>query len=629
VILPARSKRWAYYGIPMLFCLTVHWLALKMWFFTDDFAWLGLKLEVQSPFDLGHALFSPQAQGTVRTLSERLFFLVFSWIFGLDSPPFRIWVFVTQFASIALLIKIARRLTGSALAGFLAPVLWVANAAIARAIVQSAVYNEISFALFVLLGFYLFLKYVDTSNSKYWRWQWIVFVLGFGVLELNVMYPALIAGYALCCARRYFPKTLLLFIPSILFTIVHFVYIPRPTDTYYTMHFDSGILKTFWSYWAYAVGALRTERADWRPLWLGVAVTLLITAALGIFVFRKLRNHEWLALFLLAWFVLILLPVLPLKNHFTEYYPAVPAIGLAILAAWAISQTTRPIMKGTAVALAGLYLATAIGDTRMTEKYFYERSRRMKYLILGLEEFQKQRLQRDDSLESKKIILADIDNDLYWTGFCDDPFRLLGLKQVFLAPGSEKQIDQHPELGCPDSKYIISMDDAVFARRHGEAAAFAIVGRSLRDVTEPYFATLSEQFAAAHPDFVDVSDPVYQSRVGPTWYSPEKDFRWMPQRATLKMGGPAKPGQLLEITGFCPAAVLEKGPQTVVFRADGIQLGTATLKDANKRFRLEFPLPDQLVGKSTIEISIEVGHTVKAGADIRPLGLIFSTFTMK
>src|SRR5216684_188850 len=307
----------------MLFCLIVHWLALKMWFFRDDFAWLGLKLEVQSPFDLVHVLFSPQAQGTVRTLSERLFFLVFSWIFGLDSPPFRIWVFLTQFASIALLINITRRLTGSALAGFLAPILWSANAAIALAISQSAVYNEISFAFVVLLGF--------------------------GVLELNVMYPALIAGYALCCARRYFPKTLLLFIPSILFTIVHFVFIPQPNDAYYTMHFDSGIFNTFGRYWGYTLAALRPEKSDWRPLWLGLVLTLLVTAALGIFVFRKLRNHEWLALFLPAWFILILLPVLPLKNHFTEYYPAVPAIGLAVLAAWAISQTKRPIMLGTAV----------------------------------------------------------------------------------------------------------------------------------------------------------------------------------------------------------------------------------------------------------------------------------------
>ncbi len=469
MILSARSRRLLYYGIPILFCLIVHWLALKMWFFTDDFAWLGLKLDVQSPGDLGRVLFSPQAQGTVRTLSERLFFLVFSSIFGLESPPFRIWVFLTQFASIVLLIKIARRLTGSALAGFLAPILWTANAAIALAISQSAVYNEISFAFFVLLGFYLFLKYVDTNNSKYWWWQWIVFLLGFGVLELNVMYPALIAGYAFCCARPYFRKTLILFIPSILFTILHFVYIPKASGAYYTMHFDAGIFGTLSRYWAYTLGALRDQRADWRPLWLGLAITLLITAALAIFVYQKFQKRELLAVFLPAWFVLILLPVLPLKNHFTEYYPAVPAIGLAILAAWAISQTKRPITVGVAVVLTGLYLATAIADTRMTERYFYNKSRRMKYLIQGLEKFEQQREQSSDRLESKKIILIGIDSDLYWTGFCDDPFRLLGLSQVFVAPGTEQKLDQHPELGCADSKYIMTQDNALHALARGEA----------------------------------------------------------------------------------------------------------------------------------------------------------------
>jgi hypothetical protein len=286
-------------------------------------------------------------------------------------------------------------------------------------------------------------------------------------------------------------------------------------------------------------------------------------------------------------------------------------------------------MLGTAVALSGLYLATAIADTRLTERYFYDRARRMKYLILGLEEFEKQRQSSGDRLESKKIILTAIDNDLYWAGFCDDPFRLLGLNQVFLAPGSEKQIDQHPDLSCPITRYIISVDDAAVAMRQGEVAAFAIEGRHLHDVTEPYLATLSAQFSAAHPDFVDLADPVFKTRLGTTWYRVEKDFRWMPKTATIKMGGPKKPGQVLEVTGYCPAAVLEKGPQTVVFRADGIQFGAATLSDSSRRFELHFPLPDELVGKNTIEISIEVGHTIQAGADIRPLGLILSTFTMK
>src|ERR1700736_1452796 len=229
-----------YYGFPMLFCLCVHWLDLKIWFYGDDFAWLGLHFELNTPSDLIHILFRPEAQGTVRPIRERLFFLVFGSIFGLESPPFRIWVFLTQFVNIALLIQITRRLTGSAAAGLIAPVLWSANAGLAVSIGWSSAYNEIALAFFILLAFHLFQRYIDTGERKYWIWQWIVFLLGFGALELNVMYPVLAAGYALCCARPYFRKSLLLFIPSILFTAVHFIFVPAATAPYYSMHFGSG-----------------------------------------------------------------------------------------------------------------------------------------------------------------------------------------------------------------------------------------------------------------------------------------------------------------------------------------------------------------------------------------------------
>ena len=37
------------------------------------------------------------AQGTVRPLSERLFFLGFWHLFGMEALPYRIFVFATQF----------------------------------------------------------------------------------------------------------------------------------------------------------------------------------------------------------------------------------------------------------------------------------------------------------------------------------------------------------------------------------------------------------------------------------------------------------------------------------------------------------------------------------------------------
>ncbi len=618
----SRSRRLAYYGLPMLFCLAVHWLALKMWFFTDDFAWLGLRLEINTPADIVHVLFSPQAQGTVRTLSERLFFLVFSIIFGIESPPFRVWVFLTQFANIYLLIRIARRLTGSAAAGFLASLLWTANAGLARAIGQSAVYNEIAFAFVILLAFHLFLRYIDTGQLKYWIWQWVVFLLGFGILELNVIYPALAAGYALCCARSYLRRTLPLFIPSILFTAVHFILVPPPTDGYYKLHFDSGIFSTFLHYWTYALGALRDGKFDWRPLWLGWTTVVLITVTLIVFLFRKLRARNWLALFLLGWFVVALLPILPLTTHFTEYYLTVPAIGLSILAAWALTSSTRTTATVVAATLTCLYFALAIGDSRMTERYFYDRSRRMKYLIKGLES--QQRIQPHPT-----ILLSGIDNDLFWTGFCDDPFRLIGISRVYLVPGSEKRIEVHPEWGCNSDRFNLSPDDAVPLLRKHEAAVFELDKKLVRDVTQSYLAAASLEFAARHPEFVDLADPTYVSHLGPTWYPAEEDFRWMPKTGTVKIGGPQEAGRVLDVNGYCPAILVAQGPVTILFRADDVEIGTATLKQPDQRFNLQFPLPPELVGRPMVQIEIEVSRTTQAPGDSRDLGMVFTTFTIK
>ena len=617
-----RSRQILYYGVPMLFCVVVHWLALKIWFFGDDFAWLGLRLELHSPRDLIHILFSPQAEGTVRTLSERLFFLVFSSVFGLESPPFRIWVFLTQFANIALLIQIARRLTGSATAGFLAALLWPANAGIALAIMWSSAYNEIAEAFFILLAFRLFLAYIDTGRRKYWIWQWVVFLLGFGALELNVVYPAIAAGYALCCARQHLRKTLYLFIPSILFTMVHLFLIPPATDQHYKMYLDSSLFTTLFKYWAFAIGAVRDSRTDWRPLWLSVGFSVAATVGLAVFVYRKLRRGEWLALFLVAWFVIVLLPLLPFKNHFTEYYVMVPAIGLAILAAWAIASSRHSLMLGAAAVMTVGYLTLAITDDRMAEKYHYNNARRLKYLITALESQQK--------THPREIVVLDgIDSDLFWSGFCDNPFRLLGLYHTYLVPASEKVIQPHPEWACDTSRFFVNLDDAVPMLRNGRGAVYYLEGRRLRDVTQQYLKTVAVEYADRHPDFIDVSDPMFQNRLGPTWYPAERGFRWMPKTATLKIHGPTRNGQILVASGYCPAAVVAQGPLQVSFRADGIALGTSTLTQPNQLFTLNFPWPGEFIGRPTVELEIEVSRTLQPPGETRPLGLVFTTFTIK
>jgi hypothetical protein len=103
----------------------------------------------------------------------------------------------------------------------------------------------------------------------------------------------------------------------------------------------------------------------------------------------------------------------------------------------------------------------------------------------------------------------------------------------------------------------------------------------------------------------------------------------MPKTATLKIHGPTKSGQVLEASGYCPAAVLKQGPLDVSFRADGIPLGTSTLTKPDQLFTVKLAWPAQLLGRPMVELEIEVSRTLEVPGENRPLGLVFTTFTIK
>jgi hypothetical protein len=84
-----RAASAAWWLLPSLLCLALYWRGFTAWFRADDFAWLGAGIYVRNFHDLLVALFAPQAQGTIRPLSERAFFMAGFSLFGLDALPFR------------------------------------------------------------------------------------------------------------------------------------------------------------------------------------------------------------------------------------------------------------------------------------------------------------------------------------------------------------------------------------------------------------------------------------------------------------------------------------------------------------------------------------------------------------
>jgi hypothetical protein len=563
-------------------------------------------------------MFTPLAQGTIRPLSERAFFMALYSLFGLDALPFRIVVFLTQIANLTLIRAVGERVTGSAAAGFWAAILWTANTALVPVMTWSSVYNQALCGFFLLLAFWFQLRYIETGQGQFYRAQWLVFLLGFGALEINVVYPALAAAYTLLCARKFFRRTLWLFLPSAVFTVIHRAVAPRVEAPTYVMRFDWTMLDTLRQYLLWAPGADHLSSA--HPVWLWPAGATLIVTFLVAFALKQALSGRLSALFLLSWFVIILLPVLPLRYHLTEYYVMLPNIGLAMLGGWALVSAWQSRWRYPALALLAIYLAP-LPIIRAETKSRYQFSRQISRMVLGVAEAR--RLHPD-----KIILLRDVSDEMFWNGILDNPFVVIGVSDVYLTPDAESLVTPHPELG-DIRQFILPPTATLEALSSGRAVVYSAAGERLKNITGLYGSMAQLQLRAETPRRVDVANEMLAYLLGKSWYPREEGHRWMPKQATVRLGGPKAAGERLYLMGYTPALLLEKGAIPVTVRVDGIQVGAAEIAPGTERFDFDFPLPARTVGAESVEVTVEVGRTYFQQEESRELGLVFGVFEIR
>lgn len=617
LISPARTRLFAalYWLSPPALCLGIYWLGLKCWFWQDDFAWLHLKLEIHEWRDFVRLLFEPRAQGTIRPLSERLFFIVFHTIFGLDPLPFRIWVFLTQFANLALLSALAWRLTGSRAAGWVAAVLWLAGSGLARVMTWTSAYNQALCSLCLLTAFYLLVRHGQTGERRWWRRQWAAYLAGFGALEWMVVYPALATAYALLCAPALRRRVAWLWPPALIFALVHRWATSAAREGPYGLYFDAYLPVTLWEYWAWALSRAYAQGA-------ALVIAALLSAAVLGFAFARWRRSDPLPAFFLAWFLIVIAPVLPLRLHRMDYYLTMPTLGTAMLGGYALVLGWRAarLWRAAAVAAAVAYLSTALPATLGATEWYYYRSRAVGGMVRGVA--------RANVLHPGKIILlVGVDSGLFWTGVFDQPFRLVGKNSVFLAPGSEHEIERRPEYGDIE-RFILPTGMALRAMDEGRLVVYAVEQDRLRNITRVYEPVARLRWRLEEPRQVDVAEPIFARQLGPGWYEIQGTHRWMGRRASLWLGGPTAAGQKLVVEGFCPAARLEGGPVRMSLSAGGFPIGQVVLVSPGL-FRREFDLPPELLGRDRLEIGLELDGTFRVPGDARELGLAFGRFAIR
>jgi hypothetical protein len=600
--------------------LILYWPALTAWFRADDFAWLGAGLYDRNLHDVLVSLFGPKAQGTIRPLSERAFFMLGFQLFGLDALPFRIVVFATHCANLVLAVEIGARLTGSRAAGLCAAILWLVNASNILPLGWTCVYNQVLCGFFLLTAFYCLMRYVETGARGYLAGQWAAFLLGFGALELNLVYPAVAAAYTLLCARRYWRGTLPMFAVSAAYLVAHQAAAPTPRSGDYAMHFTGAMLRTLGRYWTWSVGPTFLYTPPALPGWLLPAGVALVSAGLIAFAIWKLKAGGRGAAFCLAWFTLLLVPVLPLRDHQTEYYVFLPVLGLCWLGGWGIIEAWRlgASTRAVAVALAGTYAAMALPTTIATTRWNHDLSLRVRALVEGVESAH--------ALHPRQsVLLEGVDTDLFWNGVLDRPFRLFGLDQVYLAPDSERRIEAHPDLGNI-AEYILPAGMVDRGLASEELAVYDVRGPRLRNITSAYAARPRDN---RPPLRVDAASPLAQYLLGPEWYPSDGDHRWMPGRATLRIAAPDAPGRMLHLRGNCPAEQLVAGPLDVTVRVEDSTLPPAKIHPGERAFDLAFALPDGVAGKPEMRVTVEVSRVIRPTSDPRDLGLVFGTFEVK
>ncbi|MEO8025108.1 MAG: hypothetical protein ABI823_01460 [Bryobacteraceae bacterium] len=634
---PSRTRPLLYL-LPALVCLAAFYPAFQVWFLRDDFRWLGLRHLMAESATPWATMLAPYAQGTIRVLSERVFFVGLSSLFDMNAFPFHAVVFLTQFASLALAAKLGGKLTGSRAAGIVGACLWAVSPRLAVPMYWTSAYNQILCAFLLLAALACLDRHLETGKSAWLVAQYLLFLLSFGALELGVVYPVIALVWVWMFGRDKWKSTIGLWLIAIAFAVGQLTLIPKSTSPVYQMFFDGRLLTNLGDYIVWAMGPARIGyMVDESLRWYGFAFAGLLIAALGLYAIAR---RDRAILFCGVWFMAFLAPVLPLANHVSDYYLAIPSLGVCwalgwmLTDFWRLGHTVQPRLwtRGRAMQLIGMLLGAcfvigSVWEIRETIAYYAEQTNRLKAVVQSVQS-------AHQNGSDKLILLHGVDNDLFGAGFQDDPFYTAGSAKsvnrplVYLAPGSEEGLSARADLGGI-SRYVIAPDRAARALDLDQAVVLQVAGPDVIDVTAKYRAIARAQRAAMRRTSADLGDPGSADLLGTGWYPPENGFRWMAKTATLRLSAPQKAGEKIYIDGYVPAGAIAGGPLALTVRVNGAVMGVQVLTKANAMLGIAFLLPPGIAGQKEIAIQLEVSRTFRPPNDARDLGIILSRIAIR
>ena len=474
-----RSRRWVTIAIcaaPIALCIAVYWPGIFAWFQMDDFWWLS-RLGAAGRDGFWQTLLTRPGHGTYRPLSEPAFFMTFEYLFGPRPLPIRIFVFATQFANLLLLGSLARRLYGSQLAALIAPIVWLAHTSLAGPLVWSSSYNQILGATFLLAELSLFARFVDTGRRSAWVAEWLLFIVGFGVIETNLAHPIHAIAWVLCVApsdrrRALLRRTIPLMAASAVYAVAHLVLVPRVGP--YTMggHLVP-MLKSAYGYWMWTVIPMQLIFEGAQAVHHVIACAAF--ACLATYTLWRVRSGDRRPLLGWVFYLATLAPYLPLVQQRTPSYLSIPSIGLGLIAADAIValRVRRAALVG-AVLITAVYLRFMLPTAHATVRLSAQDTHAVERVVGGILDLRRTR--------TEPILIDGVSETVYNAGLAMSPFRCLGVPDVYLTDNAIEELHALPGV-APPSEYAANPADVARWRWAHTLLVLSARGDRLVDIT--------------------------------------------------------------------------------------------------------------------------------------------------
>jgi hypothetical protein len=268
-----------------------------------------------------------------------------------------------------------------------------------------------------------------------------------------------------------------------------------------------------------------------------------------------------------------------------------------------------PVRQIVAAGALFFWLRPIVQETANEVHWWRTRSENVRTLVLGVQAARQ-------THPGKPIALQGITPDLFQLSFADSVFPSLDIPDVYLTPDTAlMDTDGNPV------PFVLDADVFNHGITHDQVVVYSFESDHLRNITEGYRRQESGRHVDRLPSRVDVGNTLYSWLLGPEWLPPESGVRWMPRKATLRLGVPA-PASRLELEGECPSAQLSAAPRTLMVLIDGKTVSNTRIYDSERIFHRLIRLPaDMLAGKDSVEIGIQVDPVDRI--DGQEYGLVF------